>query len=135
MDDYVVSKEELPLWTDGQGIQHPDWEHPSSVDIELFSGAVVKALESNEVVVVEGILLFHFPELNRLFDQRILMEIDKETFLMRRRSDSRWGKPNEAYIEHVWEAYWENKKGLDLEDIAVFRSSNPSDEAFGFLVS
>lgn len=134
MDDFCFSENTLPFWTDSSGVQHRDWEHPDSVDDSSLTKAIKKAISTHDVVLVEGILIFHHQSINELFDVRIMLEVDELTFFQRRASDLRWGKPNQAYLQHVWEAYWENKKGLDLEDINVFRSSNPSDDAFEFLV-
>ncbi|MCE2496191.1 MAG: hypothetical protein J4F31_06415 [Flavobacteriales bacterium] len=134
LDDFCLPESELPLWTDNEGREFPDWEHPSSVDVSRLTPAIDAAMKLSDLVIAEGILLFHHREINKRFDQRILLEVDEATYFDRRRNDLRRGTPSEAYLKHVWDAYWENKKGLDLEDVYVFRSSNPADEAFEFLV-
>lgn len=82
-----------------------DWEHPGSMDFRRFEKAILEARENYDVVIAEGILVFYDPAINALFDERILMEIDRETFLERRSKEVRWGREPRWYLEYVWESY------------------------------
>ncbi|QTN38386.1 hypothetical protein HZ996_04250 [Cryomorphaceae bacterium] len=130
MDSFGKPESELPLWVDAEGNSYRDWEHPESIDYDLLVAAVQQASTDHDIVIVEGILVFHDARLWNLFDTRVLLEVEDDLFWERRRRDVRWGAESDAYLQHVLDAYTERKKGLDLEDLMVFRSSNPSDEAF-----
>lgn len=82
-----------------------DWEHPDSMDFRRFEKAILDARNHYDVVIAEGILVFYDPGVNALFDERILMETDRDTFLDRRSKETRWGREPRWYLEYVWDAY------------------------------
>lgn len=94
-----------------------DWEHPDSIDFEKLKQAIVKAANSKKYTIVEGLLAFHWPELNELFDLNIFLKITKEEFIRRKEEDERWGMEPDWYIEHIWDSY--EKYGIiDLRSAA-----------------
>ena len=82
-----------------------DWEHPGSMDFRRFEKEILAAQEKFDIVIAEGILVFYDPAVNALFDERILMEIDRDTFMERRAKEIRWGREPRWYLEYVWESY------------------------------
>jgi uridine kinase len=99
-DSYVKPESEIPLIKD-----HIDWETPASIDFDRFYRAIVYANLQFEVVVVEGLMIYFNRRTVDLFNKRLFVEIDKETFLKRKSRDLRWGKEPEWYMEHIWESY------------------------------
>lgn len=113
-DEYVKAEADIPLIRD-----HIDWEIPASIDFPAWKTAIEKGKLAHEVLVLEGLFAFAFPEINSICDKYILVEIPKEVFLQRKREDLRWGKEPEWYIQYIWEAYHEH--GLPPEKLEVFR--------------
>lgn len=104
-DDYVFPENEIPKING-----HTDWECPQSMDFERLKAEIAKAETMFKNVIVEGILVFHDPELNEQFDKKIFIDIDKESFIHFKNMDLRWGKEPEWYVEHIWESF--QKYGL-----------------------
>lgn len=82
-----------------------DWEHPGSMDFRRLEKAILEAREKYDIVIAEGILVFYDPAVDALFDERILLEIDRDTFMERRAKEIRWGREPRWYLEYVWESY------------------------------
>lgn len=85
-----------------------NFDHPDSIEHELFAGHVrtlksgetveqpvydftthtrtdgVREIEPRDVVVVEGILLFHYPELRELLDIKVFVDTPADVRLLRR---------------------------------------------------
>jgi len=99
-DDFVISHD---LLTRING--HIDWEQPSTIDIKKYIEAVKDANKNYDLVICEGLFAFWFSELNKLYDKKIFLKIDKNTFLNRKIKDLRWGKEPKWYIEHIWESH------------------------------
>ncbi len=99
-DSYVKPKNEIPRIRD-----HIDWEVPDSIDFDKFYSAVVFANMQYEVVIVEGLMIYYNRRTVDLFNKRLFVEIDKETFLKRKSRDLRWGKEPQWYMEHIWDSY------------------------------
>ncbi len=99
-DSYVKPENEIPLIND-----HIDWETPKSIDFDRFYRAIVYANLQFEVVIVEGLMIYYNRRTVDLFNKRLFVEIDKETFLKRKSRDLRWGKEPEWYMEHIWDSY------------------------------
>ncbi len=55
----------------------PNFNHPEALDIPQLL-ADLRSLQTPDVVIVEGHLLFHDPEVRNLFDIRIFIELDGE---------------------------------------------------------
>lgn len=113
-DDYVKAEADIPRIRD-----HIDWEVPASVDVPVWRAAILAAQKVADIVIVEGIFVFAFHEINLLYDRSILVEIPEKIFLERKRIDLRWGKEPEWYIQYIWEAYQEH--GLPPVDLEVHR--------------
>ena len=99
-DDFVISHD---LLTRVNG--HIDWEQPSTIEIEKYITAVKKANETYDLVICEGLFAFWFSELNKLYDKKIFLKIDKKSFKNRKVKDLRWGKEPNWYIEHIWDSH------------------------------
>ncbi len=99
-DDFVISHD---LLTRVNG--HIDWEQPSTIEIENYIDAVKKANETYDLVICEGLFAFWFSALNRLYEKKIFLKIDKKSFKNRKIKDLRWGKEPDWYIEHIWDSH------------------------------
>ncbi len=99
MDDFVLPEDQIPKIKD-----RADWELPTSVDFKKLIQAV-KTNQDHDIIIVEGILIFANTALLELFDTTISIEISKETFLVRRKRETRWGEEPDWFIEHVWESH------------------------------
>ena len=99
-DSYVKPESEIPLIRD-----HIDWEIPESIDFDKFYRAIVFANMQYDVVIVEGLMIYYNRKTVDLFNKRLFVEIDKETFLKRKSRDLRWGKEPQWYMEHIWNSY------------------------------
>jgi len=111
-DEFVKEEKDIPRVRD-----RTDWEHPDSIDIDRLLKTIWESENSFDLIIVEGILAFWFSELNKLYDHRILVSIDKETFFQRRKKETRWGEEPEWFWEHVWESHL--KYGQNSNDNAL----------------
>ncbi|UBM58444.1 AAA family ATPase [Marinilongibacter aquaticus] len=99
-DNYVKHSHLIPKIKD-----KIDWENPESIDLPLLLEVTAFYLSKFEIVILDGFLVYHFDELNTLYDKKIFLEIDKDTFFERKRADRRWGPIPDWYIAYIWEAY------------------------------
>jgi uridine kinase len=99
-DDYVKAVEDIPRIQD-----RIDWESPDSIDHQRLIQTIHSESKHNELVIAEGLMIFHHPEVNALFDKRIFVSIDYQIFKQRKLLDNRWGHEPEWYIEHIWESF------------------------------
>lgn len=99
-DSYVKPENEIPRIRG-----HIDWEVPESIDFDRFYRAIVFANMQYEVVIVEGLMIYYNRRTVDLFNKRLFVEIDKETFFKRKSRDLRWGKEPQWYMEHIWDSY------------------------------
>ncbi len=99
-DNFVRSEPDIPTFRG-----RTDWEHPHSIDLDRLLLAIQSAVGPSDHVIVEGLMAFFFPELNRLYDKRFLVQVNKDTFLQRKKEDKRWGEEPDWYVEHIWDAY------------------------------
>ena len=103
-DKYVKEEKDIPKIRD-----RTDWEHPDSID---FPG-ILETIEENyayDLIIVEGLLAFYYPTLNESYNLRIILKISMETFLSRRKKETRWGNEPHWYWVHVWESYLKYSK-------------------------
>ena len=84
---------------------HVDWEIPDAVDYNSLIRQVHIMDEEHKYVIVEGILIFAHPVLNDCLDKRLVLTMDKEEFIRRKRMDLRWGEEPDWYINHIWECH------------------------------
>lgn len=99
-DDFVYPEKELAIING-----HTDWDHPDTIDFELFEATIRKASKEYDLVIAEGFLIYYKHSVAELFDRTIFIEITKETFLQRKRKDLRWGREPEWYISYIWDQY------------------------------
>ena len=115
-DDFVKAEADIPLIQN-----HIDWEVPASIDLPKWKSTIEQARREHEVVILEGIFIFAFPEINAAYDKSIFVEIPRPVFLERKRVDLRWGKEPEWYIQYIWGAY--QRYGLPPKELEVYRVS------------
>jgi nicotinamide/nicotinate riboside kinase len=99
-DDFVFPETKIPKIKD-----KTDWESPQSIDHELLYEVVSDFKNRFDVVIVDGFFAFIDPKLNAIFDKRIYLKITKNTFLIRKSKDTRWGYIPAWYYEHIWKAF------------------------------
>lgn len=99
-DEFAYPTEQLPRIKD-----RIDWEHPDSIDHERFKKSILAESKLNDIVIAEGLLVFHDRLTNNLYDSMLLVEIDYQTFLDRKEHDHRWGHEPDWYVKHIWESY------------------------------
>ncbi|GAB1417358.1 uridine kinase [Bacteroidales bacterium] len=99
-DDFAHPIQRIPEIAD-----RTDWEHPDSIDHQALRQKVIDLRDKMEIVIVEGLMIYHDPATLELFDKMLFVEIDFPTFWKRRTADTRWGYEPEWYVEHVWKSY------------------------------
>ena len=99
-DSFVKPESEIPLIRD-----HVDWETPYSIDFDKFYKAIVRASVQYDIVIAEGLMIYYNRRTVDLFNKRLFVEIDKETFIRRKSRDLRWGKEPTWYMDHIWNSY------------------------------
>lgn len=99
-DDFVKPVEDIPLVKDWV-----DWEHPDSVNHEKLLNIIIAETKTNDIVIAEGLMIFYHKAIADLFDKRIFISIDYQTFKQRKNFDNRWGHEPEWYIHHIWTSY------------------------------
>lgn len=99
-DEFVYPLKEIPLVN-----ELTDWECPESINFSAYISTITQASIDHDIVIAEGLLVFHYNELNSLFNKRLFIEIDRSTFISRKQLDDRWGKIPAWYIDHIWESY------------------------------
>jgi hypothetical protein len=55
--------------------------------------------------------------MNKLYDRKLFVEIDRDTFMKRKHFDFRWGKEPDWYIEHIWESFLKYGQPPQDEDL------------------
>ncbi|MCD4774072.1 MAG: hypothetical protein K8R41_11895, partial [Bacteroidales bacterium] len=98
-DDVVKAVEDIPMIRD-----RVDWECIESFDYEKIIKRIKDDFDS-DIIICEGILIFHNKELFKLFDKKIIAEISKDCFYERKSHDNRWGYEPRWYIDYIWEKY------------------------------
>jgi uridine kinase len=120
-DEFCFPEEQLPR-INGR----LDWERPEAVDFDKTIRTVEDARKQTGFIIHEGYMAFCSKELNELYTHCIFLEIDKETFLQRKKKDTRWGDEPDWYVEHIWESYLLYGQPPDkLDKLLVIKSINP----------
>jgi nicotinamide/nicotinate riboside kinase len=99
-DDFVKPVEQIPLIEN-----RIDWESPDSIDHMRFRDAIEAEKRENDIVIVEGLMVFWDPLTQALFDKNVFIEISYSLFMKRKNSDYRWGNEPDWYIGHIWQSY------------------------------
>ena len=128
MDAFVFDVDEIPKING-----YPNWEIPESIDYSGLIAQVVKLASSFNYVVVEGLLIFHDEGLNTLFDERVLLEIERPLFLERRKKEKRWGPESMEYLDIVWNEYQRLRSVSLNRGAQLYSGKEPSKKAFQFL--
>lgn len=100
-DDYIRDVENIPKIKD-----RIDWEHPDSIDHVAFFNAILEAQKNADIVIVEGLMVYYDLGTSLLFDKKIFIQIDHETFVRRKEKDFRWGIEPDWYIQHIWDSFF-----------------------------
>lgn len=69
------------------GVAVPDFNHPDSLDIERILNdldTLRQAPETPDIIIIEGHLLLHWPEIRDRLDLRLFIELDADTRALRR---------------------------------------------------
>ncbi|MFN3588227.1 MAG: uridine kinase [Spirosomataceae bacterium] len=120
-DDFVLPDTMIPK------IKHRlDWESPLSIDHNMLAAIVRDFKDRVDIVIVEGLFAFFEPQLESLYDKRILVKISKRTFLIRKGMDNRWGYEPTWYINHIWQSFL--KFGQPTEPKTAFLLASGEDE-------
>lgn len=104
-DDFVQDLAKIPKIQ-----ERVDWEHPDSIDHEALYKAIVAAQKEFDIVIVEGLLVYYDSKTVALYDKKVFIEIDYDTFLYRKEKDHRWGIEPAWYIVHIWESFFKYNK-------------------------
>ncbi len=95
LDEYVHPEGKIPKIKD-----RIDWEHPDSIDWDQ----VISLIDSEKgILIIEGIFAFD-RRIQPFVTINVLIQIDKRTFLERKRIDKRWGEEPDWYVEHIWQS-------------------------------
>lgn len=129
-DEFVFPASDIPRIND-----HIDWEIPDSIDTPRFIQAILTASMECDLLIAEGLMIYHHPEINNLFHKRIFIDLPKEEFLTRKRKDLRWGHEPEWYIEHIWKNYLKFGKPPSNENLLILDGSSnfPMETILSFL--
>ena len=96
------------------GKEYEDWNCPESIDSRRLIETVEQArLEGPQVVLVEGLSVLYFPELVKLLDLKIVIDLDSDQRMYRRirRNMAMWNVSMEEVAEYYLEAAkWEEGK-------------------------
>ncbi len=106
---------------------HIDWEIPEAVDYAGIIDAIKKYSDQFENIIVEGILIFANEALNSMFNRRILLILDEQTFLKRKNNDLRWGQEPEWYVQHIWDSHLKYGYPNQESDYLLITATSPAD--------
>ena len=118
-DDFIKPESKIPTIN---GLT--DWEHPSSINHEMYRQAVFREAKNNDIVISEGLFAYYSNTLTESYSKKLFLYIDKETFKQRKQHDLRWGKVPDWYIEHIWSSYLRYGKANDIIGIKKIDASN-----------
>jgi len=99
-DQFVYPSDKIPKIKG-----HINWELPASINFRQFRDEILHASKSHDLVIAEGLMVLHRPEINKYFDKLIFINLTKESFLKRKLNDLRWGHEPLWYIHHIWYSY------------------------------
>jgi len=99
-DSFVKSDDTPPLIN-----SRIDWEHPHSINWDSLKKHISKSLDDNSYTILEGLFAFQNIELESQMSLKIQLTMDKSIFLARKKTDLRWGKEPNWFIEHIWKSH------------------------------
>lgn len=100
LDEFILPEDQLPRIN-----ELIDWERPETVDWFRLLDFIKGKKQGKEYIIVEGIFALSDKSLIDKSDFIVLLEIDKRTYLNRRKAETRWGNEPEWFLEHVWESH------------------------------
>lgn len=78
-------KQELPIMISPiDGKEYPDWNHPTSLNLEPLLEEFKRAMAEEKIVVLEGAFIFCIPQLLEHMDFKLFLDATIETRLFRR---------------------------------------------------
>ena len=132
LDDFVLPSVQLPRIN-----QTEDWEHPLSVDWNNLFSTISEGENNYDYILIEGILTFAHPTLNRILSGGIYLHLSKASYWFLRLQETRWGKEPKWYLDYVWEAhqvYGKPSPGISKWlELPEFHSAPPFDPALDFI--
>lgn len=128
MDDFVHPEQKLPTIRD----RH-DWDHPDTYDLDRLLKKIAQLQASSDIILVEGMFALYYPALIDLYQLRVFVDIDRDTFLFRRQQETRWGTEPDWYIRHAWESF--KKWGQQPHDIRISGKDGIKSEAFSAVMA
>ena len=75
------------------GVEYPDHNHPSAVDVQKILNDISTA--NADIIFVEGIFAFYFAELREKFDLKIYVDLQSDERLYRRMTRAEAYEPHE----------------------------------------
>jgi len=120
-DDFVLDPAFIPKIK-----KHINWEIPESIDFARFRHAIRRAHRAHDIVIVEGLLVYHDPQITALFDELIFLEIEEATFDARKKRDDRWPEPK-WYREHIWASFLQYGQAPRMGDFIFLSGEEPID--------
>ncbi|OEK00348.1 hypothetical protein BFP97_01950 [Roseivirga sp. 4D4] len=121
-DEFVLPDDQIPPIRD-----RIDWERPESMDWNRLLDAYELANTKYEYIIIEGIFAFSNAKLNQSSDFTVLLTLDKEKFLERRKKEKRWGKEPDWFIEHVWKSHERFHNPHNISPNCELPYPNPAD--------
>lgn len=120
-DSFTLPKSELPKIKG-----RIDWERPNSIDWKWLLEKYNQSQYSYKHIIIEGIFALSNELITNAADYIISLEISKQTYLERRKKESRWGNEPDWFIEHVWESHL---KYHNPREVAIDLIVNEFDES------
>lgn len=117
-DDYVLPTSKLHMIND-----HIDWESPGSIDMARFRQAILSESDKCDLLISEGLMIFHHPEITDLFQKKIFIDLPEKEFFNRKKQDFRWGQEPGWYIEHIWESYMKFGQPPSNENLLIINGT------------
>lgn len=78
-------KKELPkIVSPMDGQEYPDWNHPSSLQLDTLLAELEEAAKIHDYIIVDGVTIYCIPELLRRFDLKIYIDATIEMRFFRR---------------------------------------------------
>lgn len=121
-DDFPNDEARIPRIKD-----RIDWEHPESINWNLWHKAVSSQAPDCEYLILEGLFQFR-PEALPLPPQYLFyLGIDEQLFLTERKKETRWGPEPDWYIRHVWQSHFQYGLPQPGQQVARFEPISDKD--------
>ncbi|MEM6525455.1 MAG: hypothetical protein AAGF85_08020 [Bacteroidota bacterium] len=121
LDDYTFPNNYLPLVRD-----RFDWEIPEAYDFDRLISEIHESQSKGQAyIIVEGILIFYDPRLVNLFDRRLFIQIDRQTFYKRRNKERRWGIEPQWFVDYIWNSFLKYGLPADLDNYKILNGEVP----------